>query len=74
MKDEIILIKGEAPSSARHVAMLRVLDIQPSQAVAGVVVLSAPPELPEFLGAEPSGSMQHGPRRKRGKGNKYHRS
>ena len=74
MKEEIILITGEAPSSARHEAVMRVLDSQPSQAVAGVLVLRAPPELPEFLGAEPSGSMQHGPRRKRGKGNKYHRS
>ena len=74
MIDEIILITGEAPSSARHEAVMRVLDSLTRLAVAGVLVLRAPPELPEFLGTEPSGPMQYGPRRKRGKGNKYHRS
>ena len=73
MSDEIILITGEAPSSARHEAVLRVLDRHLSQVVANILVIHARPELPDFIAIEPSMSEQYGPRRKRGKGNKYRR-
>ena len=75
MSDQIILITGETPSSAKHVAVVRMLDRHGMSIVVGEpMVIVAPPEITDFIAIEPSMSVQHGPRRKRGKGNKYHRS
>ena len=74
MNDQIIFIEGEAQSNARCRARLRALAEQYSQTVDSVILITNRPEMPECLAIEPSTEVQRGPRRKRGKGNKYHRS
>ena len=74
MNDQIIFIEGETPSNARCRARLRALAEQHRQAVDSAMPITNSPKMPECLAIEPSTEVQRGPRRKRGKGNKYHRS